>query len=200
MLYTFIYTRVAVLVRHWFEIGLIDGSLEHGARIELRLLEPGPRRGSESAAQRFVIDEPVWRADLFDRLDQPAGTYSAAHFHPFFTGNEPCERVWRPEIKMDPWTWAAAELSDIALVCEAAGVAAPVAEADAEEVRAQAELIVDTARSLAPEACTSAEQCYGWTRDVTGTVRLMVQNMSDPSLLDREAAAPWLAASVSGRG
>ena len=93
MLHTFVYSRVAVLVRHWFEIGLDDGVLEHGARLELRRLEPQPHRGTESAAQRIVIDRPVWRADLFDRLDRPAGSFSAAHFHPRFDGDEPCDRV-----------------------------------------------------------------------------------------------------------
>ena len=92
VLCSFVYSRVAVLVRHWFEIGLTNGVLEHGARLELRLLEPQTHRGTESAAQRFVIDRPVWRADLFDRLDRPAGTFSAAHFHPRFNG----DRAVRP--------------------------------------------------------------------------------------------------------
>lgn len=189
----FIYRRVAVLVRHWFEIGLTDGALEHGARLEVRMLEPEPHRGSESAAQRFVIDRPVWRADLFDRLDRPAGTFSAAHFHPHFTGNEPCERVWQPEVKADPWAWAAAQLSDLAALCEAGGIPRSEVEDDVDDVRAQAGLIVDAARSLAPSACTSAEQCHRWTSDAAGAVRLMVENMDDVSLLDREYTALWLA-------
>jgi hypothetical protein len=44
-------SRSAVIVRHWFEIGLRDCSLEHGARVELRELAPQAHRGSESAAQ-----------------------------------------------------------------------------------------------------------------------------------------------------
>ena len=111
VLYSFVHSRVAVLVRHWFEIGLTDGVLEHGARLELRLLEPQAHRGTESAAQRVVIDRPVWRADLFDRLDRPAGTFSAAHFHPRFDGDEPSDRVFKPEITADPWAWATAQLS-----------------------------------------------------------------------------------------
>ena len=193
MLHSFVYSRVAVLVRHWFEIGLADGVMEHGARLELRLLEDQEHRGTESAAQRFVIDRPIWRADLFDRLDRPAGTFSAAHFHPRFDGDEPCDRVWRPEIKADPWAWALGQLSDLEAVCGAAGVAVARVQPDVADIREQAEQIVDTARALAPTACTSRDRCYRWTRDVAGTVRIMIATMDDPSILDREATKPWLA-------
>ena len=192
MLHTFVYSRVAVLVRHWFEVGLDDGVLEHGARLELRRLEPQPHRGTESAAQRIVIDRPVWRADLFDRLDRPAGSFSAAHFHPRFDGDEPCDRVWRPEIKADPWAWATAALSDVAAVAAAGGVPPGEVDADADDIRDEASSIIDSARSLAPLECRSREQCHRWTRDVAGTVRIMVRNMADPALLDRAAVAPWL--------
>jgi hypothetical protein len=70
---------VAVLVRHWFEIDLADSHLEHGARVELRLLVEQPHRGTESASQQYVIDQRAWRADLFDRLDATAGGFDAAH-------------------------------------------------------------------------------------------------------------------------
>jgi hypothetical protein len=192
VLYSFLHTRVAVLVRHWFEIGLTDGVLEHGARLELRLLEPQAHRGTESAAQRFVIDRPVWRADLFDRLDRPAGSFSAAHFHPRFDGDEPSDRVFRDEITADPWSWAVAQLSDLDAVATAAGLAPDVVAADAPDVREQAGLIVDTARSLEASRCTSREHCFRWTRDVAGTVRIMAAGMADPGLLDRTAVAPWL--------
>src|SRR4029453_10238353 len=58
VLYSFVYSRVAVLVRHWFEIGLSDGVLEHGARLELRLLDPQPHRGTEAAAARVGSARP----------------------------------------------------------------------------------------------------------------------------------------------
>jgi hypothetical protein len=198
MLFSFVHSRVAVLVRHWFEIGLTDGVLEHGARLELRLLEPQAHRGTESAAQRFVIDRPVWRADLFDRLDRPAGTFSAAHFHPRFDGDEPSDRVFREEITADPWAWATVQLSDLEGVAAAAGLPADAVAVDAPDVRAQAALIVDTARSVAPTRCHSREQCFGMTRDVADTVRIMVDNLADPGLLDRSAAAPWLDAAEPG--
>ena len=147
MLTSFVYSRVAVLVRHWFEIGLTDGVLEHGARLELRLLEPQNHRGTESAAQRFVIDRPVWRADLFDRLDRPAGTFSAAHFHPRFDDTEPSDRVFREELTADPWAWATDQLSDLDAVAAAAGLAPDAVGDDARDVREQAAVIVGAARS-----------------------------------------------------
>ena len=192
MLYSFVHSRVAVLVRHWFEIGLTDGVLEHGARLELRLLEPQTHRGTESAAQRLVIDRPVWRADLFDRLDRPAGTFSAAHFHPRFDGDEPSDRIFREELTADPWAWATAQLSDLQAVADAAGLPPDAFADDARDVREQIRMIIDTAQMLAPAECRSRNQCFRMTRDVTETVRIMVNNLADPALLDPAAVRLWL--------
>jgi len=194
VLFCFVQSRVAVLVRHWFEIGLTDGVLEHGARLELRLLEPQAHRGTESAAQRFVIDRPVWRADLFDRLDRPAGTFSAAHHHPRFDGVEPSDRVFREELTADPWAWVAAQLSDLNAVAEGAGLAPDAIADDARDVREQVALIIDAARGVAPGACRSRDHCFRMTRDVAATVRIMVDNLADPALLDAAAVQPWLKA------
>ena len=192
MLRAFIFTQVAVIVRHWFEIGLADGVMEHGVRLELRLLDSQTHRGTQSAAQRVVVDRPVWRADLFDRLDQPAGTFSAAHYHPIFEGNEPCARVFRPEVNADPWSWTTSQLSDIGALCEASQVPIEAVRADIGAVGGEAPHIVASAQSLAPTACTSVDQCFRWTEDVTETVQLMVRNMDDPSMLDHQYTAPWL--------
>jgi hypothetical protein len=189
MLRAFVFSRVAVLVRHWFEIGVADGSLEHGARLELRLLQPQTHRGTESAAQFFGIDRPIWRADLFDRLDSQPGSFDAAHFHPRFDGNEPCARVWPSEIRTAPWDWAQRQLSDLASLCAAAAVSA---EDDAEDLRAEADGIVATARSFGPDRCTSPRQCHQWTRDVTETVRIMAATMENRELLDKARVEPWL--------
>jgi hypothetical protein len=56
------------VARHWFEVDLDDASIEHGARMELRVLAGRPHRGNESAAQLITADRPLWRADVFDRL------------------------------------------------------------------------------------------------------------------------------------
>lgn len=194
MLRAFVYTRLAVLVRHWFEIDLGDSSMEHGARVELRLLDVQPHRGTESAAQRFVIDRPVWRADLFDRLAGTPGAFEVAHHHPTFDGDEPSSRVY---LDTEPWAWLRARLDDIGEVCAAGGVPRTEIAPDVPDVRDGAAEIVAAAQSLAPTRCTSNEQCHRWTRDVAESVRLMIATTRSPDRLDRAHLAPWTAGSAA---
>ncbi|MCW2914291.1 MAG: hypothetical protein JWN52_2359 [Actinomycetia bacterium] len=193
MLHAFVYNEVAVLVRHWFEISLKDSHLEHGARIELRLLSPQPHRGSESASQRILADQPVWRADLFDRVDGVPGGFEAAHFHPRFLGVEPCERHWADEVKAAPWDWLRGQLSDVAGIAAAAGVLLRDPAADNEQARVDAPAIVAAAQSRAAIQCGSAQQCYAWTQDAAHAVHLMLDQLARPDLLDRDGVSPWLA-------
>lgn len=194
MLHAFVYNEVAVLVRHWFEIGRKDSRMEHGARIEVRLRAPQPQRGTYAAAQVIVADQPLWRADLFDRIGGVPGGFEAAHFHPRFIGVEPCERAWAEEVKRAPWDWLLGRLSDVPGIAAAAG--AQLADPDAEraEVAADAEMIVAAARRRAGSECRSTPQCHEWTRDAASAVRLMVDDLERPDLLDRDRVAPWLAA------
>ncbi|HMG28173.1 MAG TPA: hypothetical protein VKH36_15315 [Acidimicrobiia bacterium] len=115
----FVFERVAVLVRTWHEP---MNPPERGARVEVRLLADEPWRGTRSAAQRVVIDQPVFRADLFDQVDGPAGNLRSAHFHPRFHGVEPCDRHWRDEIRADPTGWLAAQLGDLRRLLEESGI------------------------------------------------------------------------------
>ena len=55
-----------------------------------------------------------------------------------------------------------------------------------------ATLILNTARALAPMQCRSREQCFRMTRDVADTVRIMVDNLADPALLDLAEVRLWL--------
>lgn len=146
----FVFDEVAVLVRHWFEIDLADSHLEHGARVELRLLAGQPHRGTESASQQYVIDQPAWRADLFDRLDATAGGFDAAHFHPRFAGVEPSERHWANPVRESPWDWLGEQLSNVGRLVEAAGLALRRPGMDNVQVRVAAPQIVAAARRLAP--------------------------------------------------
>jgi len=135
MLQAFVFDHVAVLVFPWNEP--IDPP-ERGARVELRLRPEEPHRGSYAAAQRFVVDHPVFRADLFDQLTAPPGNLRSAHFHPHFDGVEPCDRVWPAELKQDPTGWLASELSDLAGMLARADVDAATAawvDRDAAELR-----------------------------------------------------------------
>jgi hypothetical protein len=115
----FVFEKVAVIVGPWHEPA---DPPERGARVEVRLLADEPTRGSQFAAERVVIDTPVFRADLFDQVDAPAGNLRSAHFHPHFDGIEPCDRYWEARIKSDPTGWLAGELGDLPRLLERGGV------------------------------------------------------------------------------
>jgi hypothetical protein len=119
MEHAFVFDNVAVVVGPWHEP---MEPPERGARIEVRLLDHEPRRGSPSAAQRVVIDRPLFRADLFDQVDGPPGNLRSAHFHPHFEGVEPCIRTWPEGIADDPLGWLRAELGDLEQLVKRAGV------------------------------------------------------------------------------
>jgi hypothetical protein len=180
---------VAVVVRHWFEIDLEDASMEHGARIELRELAAHPRRGSESAAQLITLDRPLWRADLFDRLADEPGTFGVAHYHPEFSGHEPCPRVWDPELTARPWGWLNDQFARL-------GVARPdgpweLDPADAAELGGLAGAVVALAQQVSPERCRSAAECFGLTRDARESVQLMIGTVRQRDRLDVEWVRPW---------
>jgi hypothetical protein len=187
VLYVLALSRSAVTIRHWFEVNLDDASMEHGARIEVRELHEHQHRGTESASQLVSVDRTRWRADLFDRLAGNAGSFGAAHFHPEFTNNEPCARVWDAALTADPWGWLGDQVAMLG------GDAWDVDPADAGELRGLAATVVDLARQFSPTACGSAAECFRLTRDVRDAVRLMVDGLRAPDVLDDDWVAPWLA-------
>jgi hypothetical protein len=128
MIHAFIFEKIAVLVRPWHEPA---DPPERGARVEVRLLPDEPQRGSYSAAQRVTIDQPVFRADLFDEVDGPPGNLAKAHFHSGFDGVEPRDREWPARLRDDPLGWLADELSGLPTLFTRAGVDAPADDADA---------------------------------------------------------------------
>jgi hypothetical protein len=184
-------SRTAVIVRHWFEIDLQDSSMEHGVRIELRELAEQARRGSESAAQVITLDRPLWRADLFDRHTDRPGSFGVAHFHPQFAGNEPCPRVWDPQLTADPYRWLGDQFSRLG--------GGPGREPwqvdprDTADLSQLSGLVVSVAKQLGPDRCTSAKQCYELTKDVRDAVQLMLTELQRPDLLDVDWVAPWRA-------
>jgi len=182
-------SRSAVIVRHWFEIDLDDASMEHGVRIELRELAPRQHRGSESAAQLIAVDRPLWRADLFDRLTDVPGSFGVAHYHPEFSGHEPCPRTWDPELTANPWRWLGDQIANLG-----AGPGRKswqLEPADAGELSGLSDIVVRQARELAPDRCHSARECFQLTRDAGATVRLMMEYLRRPDLLDRSWVSPW---------
>jgi hypothetical protein len=184
-------SRSAVIIRHWFEINLDDASMEHGVRIEIRELVRHPHRGSESASQLTTVDRPLWRADLFDRLADPPGSFSVAHFHPQFNGNEPSARCWDADLSADPWTWLGEQIASLGAAAGGAGW--PIDPGDAAELPGLASEVVATARRFGPAECRSAAECYQLTSDVQSAVQLMIATLRAPENLDRDRAAPWLA-------
>ena len=186
-------SRSAVTIRHWFEINLDDASMEHGVRIEIREKPGQPRRGSESASQLITLDRPLWRADLFDRLADPPGSFSAAHYHPQFTGNEPCPRRWDAALTADPWAWLGDQITSLGGT--AGGVAWPLEPGDAAELPGLASTVVATAQQFGPDRCRSAAECFALTRDVRDAVDVMIARLRAPERLDRDRTAPWLARS-----
>jgi hypothetical protein len=186
-------SRSAVTVRHWFEIDLTDSSMEHGCRVELRELPAQPHRGTESAAQAVLVDRPLWRADLFDRLRDEPGSFGVAHYHPWFDGNEPCDRNWDPALAADPWRWLGDQLAS-------RGTASgrdpwPIDPEDARELPGLADHVVTLAQQFAPQRCGSAAECFRLTRDVQESVQLMMGSLQRPDLLDVAWVSPWMAGS-----
>ncbi|HEY1738806.1 MAG TPA: hypothetical protein VGI86_08860 [Acidimicrobiia bacterium] len=118
MHYAFTYERIGVIVGPWWEPG---PPRERGARVEVRLAPDQPRRGSPSAAQLVVLDDPIFRADLFDHEEGTPGNLRAAHFHEGFDGVEPRDRQWPRELKHDPIAWLRDELSDLPNVLTRSG-------------------------------------------------------------------------------
>jgi hypothetical protein len=187
----FAFSSCAVIVRHWFEIDLTDASMEHGARVEVRELASYPHRGSESAAQLIAADRPLWRADLFDRLSDNPGSFAAAHYHPTFSDNEPSDRTWDQALSADPWSWLGDRIASLGAGAGASDERWHLDAADALEVPRYADQIVSAARSLGPDKCRSATQCFQLTQDVRDAVRLMIGYLERPELLDVTWVAPW---------
>lgn len=190
MLHVLALSRSAVTIRHWFEINLDDGSMEHGARIEVRRLRDQQHRGSESASQLVTVDETLWRADLFDQLAGPAGTFAAAHYHPEFAASEPCARVWDTRLTADPWGWLGDQVANLGAAPGRPGWL--VDPEDAQELRGLAAVIVGLAQQFSPVACGSPAECFRLTRDVREAVQMMIATLRAPSMLDSDWVAPWL--------
>jgi hypothetical protein len=63
---------------------------------------------------------------------------------------------------------------------------------DAAEIRGLAGTVVATARQFEASRCASAADCHQLTRDVGDTVRLMIDTLQNPGLLDTGWVSPWM--------
>ena len=153
MLYAFGFERVGVVAGDMYIVipDPLPGQegAERGVRLEVRLLERGELRGSEFSARPIEIGRPVWRADLLEAADGPAGSLNRAHHHPAFRGWDPGRRVFDPALTASPVRWVADQLCDLEGLLERAGVPADdVTAADARSLRGCLPEITDTVGRL----------------------------------------------------
>jgi hypothetical protein len=153
MLYVFGFDKVGVVVGdlYFMDPKPTKGQegAEHGVRLELRLLERGPARGSIYAAQPIEVGQPVWRADFLESVDGKPGSFDRTHHHPVFSGWDPSERVFTRELSADPLGWLAAKLADLdGLLAETGFPADTAGLDDATDLRDAAPEIVDATRRL----------------------------------------------------
>jgi hypothetical protein len=184
----FVAENVAVLVRHWYEIGTEDD--EHGTRVEIRRVTRPEHIGTESAAQPITLDLPLWRADIFDALDEPPGNLARAHFHPTFDGVEPIARHWDETLRSDWRSWLTAQLSDLSTTLADAPVV-PDSIQDGAAIAAHLPVIVELAASMLGAQCDAQARCLAATVDTRHALRLMLDQFREPGATDpRLTAAP----------
>src|SRR5882757_4297148 len=134
MLYMFGFDRIGVVVGDLFfvdpEPHKGQESAEHGVRLELRLIERGPLKGTIYSAYPIAVEDPVWRADFLESVDGRPGSFDRTHHHPAFTGWDPGNRVFVRELSADPLGWVADRLADLDGVLAEAGFPADTAGPD----------------------------------------------------------------------
>ena len=153
MLYAFGFERVGVVVADLYfdnpRAARGQEGAEHGVRLELRILDRGPLKGSAYSARPIGIGQPVWRADLLESVDGPAGSLDRTHHHPAFSGWNPGRRVYVSEMSDDPFGWLGERLADLDdLLASASFPAGAAGPGDAASLRAAAPEIVDVTRRL----------------------------------------------------
>lgn len=153
MLYVFGFERIGVVTGDLYfldpEPSKGQEGAEHGVRLELRVIERGPLKGSVYSAQPIEIGRPAWRVDLLESVAGRPGSFDRTHHHPAFTGWGPSPRVFERELSADPLGWLGGKLADLDGVLARAGFPAEAAGPDdAQSLRQAAPEIVDVTRAL----------------------------------------------------
>jgi len=89
----------------------------------------------------------------------------------------------------NPWRWLGDQIANLGVGPDRK--AWQLEPADAGELRGLADAIVRQAQELAPDRCHSARECFQLTRDARASVRLMMEYLRRPDLLDRSWVSPW---------
>lgn len=154
MLYGFGFERIGVVAS---DLYFLDGGqkrgqegAERGVRLEVRMLDRDPLKGSVYSAQPIGIGRPIWRADLLETVTGPPGSFDRAHHHPRFEGWEPGGRCFARELSADPLGWVGAKLANLEGLLEEAGIAdrVAIAEADGDQLRRAVPEILTTVGRL----------------------------------------------------
>jgi hypothetical protein len=187
----FAYSCVAVVVRHWFEIGTNDE--EHGCRVELRALPEFVHRGTESASQMFITDRPLWRADLFDLVDEAPGNHRRAHYHPACRYTEPCDRVWDEALSADPRQWIIDRLRNLTETLDERTRTELHLASDQRGVLQDLDAIQQAITRRMGDACRSPQVCVAQTVDVRYVVPAMFSEFRNVGrgIDPREDASTW---------
>jgi hypothetical protein len=152
MLYAFGFDRVGVVAGDLYFVDPTPApgqeGAEQGVRLEVRIFERGPLKGSMYSAQPIAIERPIWRADLLESVSNP-GSLDRAHHHPRFDGYEPGFRHFVDEMTADPTGWVEKRLSSFEeLLAEAGMSSEEIEKSDIEAVERAAPEIVDIVRRL----------------------------------------------------
>lgn len=152
MLYAFGFEKIGVVLSdlYFVDPNPKEGQEgpEQGVRLEVRLFDQKPLEGSIYSATPIGIEEPVWRADLLESVDNP-GSFDRAHHHPRFRGWEPVSRHFVDEMTADPIGWVGKRLEDLeTLMVEARFDPSDAGPNDSADLRAAAPEIVATMRRV----------------------------------------------------
>ena len=159
MLYSFGFGRIGVLLSDLYFVdpdpadGQGEGP-ERGVRLELRVLEREPLKGSIYSATPISVGQPIWRVDLLESVAGTPGSFDRTHHHPAFTGWEPGRRKFDRDLSRDPMQYLAVRLDDLPGV---------LAEADVDPDLASPEDVRDLRRAI-PEILETTEELLGKVR------------------------------------
>ena len=140
MLWTLAFDRVGVAISDLYfvdpSIDQGDAGAERGVRLELRIFERDPLKGSVYSAVPIRVDRPIWRIDLLETAESEPGSLNRAPHHPRFHDWDPGPREFVEELSANPLSWTADRFAHIEQVLDEAGLdAADVGTRDLESLR-----------------------------------------------------------------